>query len=61
MDRRRGNWTLPLRTPTVDRVYFQETARMVIWKGENLEISFQSLYPKCNQLWEYDQMKLTLK
>uniref|UniRef100_A0A2K6G5W2 Polypeptide N-acetylgalactosaminyltransferase n=1 Tax=Propithecus coquereli TaxID=379532 RepID=A0A2K6G5W2_PROCO len=44
MDRRKGDRTLPVRTPTMaDRDYFQEIgtydAGMGIWGGENLEIS----------------------
>ncbi|XP_019493444.1 PREDICTED: polypeptide N-acetylgalactosaminyltransferase 1 [Hipposideros armiger] len=52
MDRRKGDRTLPVRTPTmagglfsIDRDYFQEIgtydAGMDIWGGENLEISFR--------------------
>uniref|UniRef100_A0A8C6BMI4 Polypeptide N-acetylgalactosaminyltransferase n=1 Tax=Monodon monoceros TaxID=40151 RepID=A0A8C6BMI4_MONMO len=52
MDRRKGDGTLPVRTPTmagglfsIDRDYFQEIgtydAGMDIWGGENLEISFR--------------------
>uniref|UniRef100_A0A8C4QCT3 Polypeptide N-acetylgalactosaminyltransferase n=1 Tax=Eptatretus burgeri TaxID=7764 RepID=A0A8C4QCT3_EPTBU len=52
MDRRKGDRTLPVRTPTmagglfsIDRVYFQEIgtydAGMDIWGGENLEMSFR--------------------
>uniref|UniRef100_UPI00358F83CA polypeptide N-acetylgalactosaminyltransferase 1 isoform X2 n=1 Tax=Myxine glutinosa TaxID=7769 RepID=UPI00358F83CA len=52
MDRRKGDRTLPVRTPTmagglfsIDRAYFQEIgtydAGMDIWGGENLEMSFR--------------------
>uniref|UniRef100_A0A672R4J1 Polypeptide N-acetylgalactosaminyltransferase n=1 Tax=Sinocyclocheilus grahami TaxID=75366 RepID=A0A672R4J1_SINGR len=52
MDRRKGDRTLPVRTPTmagglfsIDRGYFQEIgtydAGMDIWGGENLEMSFR--------------------
>ncbi|GLD63618.1 polypeptide N-acetylgalactosaminyltransferase 1, partial [Lates japonicus] len=52
MDRRKGDRTLPVGTPTmagglfsIDRDYFQEIgtydAGMDIWGGENLEISFR--------------------
>ncbi|KAG8510416.1 Polypeptide N-acetylgalactosaminyltransferase 13, partial [Galemys pyrenaicus] len=51
MDRRKGDRTLPVRTPTmagglfsIDRNYFEEIgtydAGMDIWGGENLEMSF---------------------
>uniref|UniRef100_G3SX76 Polypeptide N-acetylgalactosaminyltransferase 13 n=1 Tax=Loxodonta africana TaxID=9785 RepID=G3SX76_LOXAF len=52
MDRRKGDRTLPVRTPTmagglfsIDRNYFEEIgtydAGMDIWGGENLEMSFR--------------------
>uniref|UniRef100_A0A8C7I0P1 Polypeptide N-acetylgalactosaminyltransferase n=1 Tax=Oncorhynchus kisutch TaxID=8019 RepID=A0A8C7I0P1_ONCKI len=52
MDRRKGDRTLPLRTPTmagglfsIDRTYFDEIGTydpgMDIWGGENLEMSFR--------------------
>ncbi|XP_055734884.1 polypeptide N-acetylgalactosaminyltransferase 13 isoform X2 [Salvelinus fontinalis] len=52
MDRRKGDRTLPLRTPTmagglfsIDRTYFEEIGTydpgMDIWGGENLEMSFR--------------------
>uniref|UniRef100_S4RSY7 UDP-N-acetyl-alpha-D-galactosamine:polypeptide N-acetylgalactosaminyltransferase 13 n=1 Tax=Petromyzon marinus TaxID=7757 RepID=S4RSY7_PETMA len=52
MDRRKGDRTLPVRTPTmagpffaIDRDYFQEIGSydpgMDIWGGENLEMSFR--------------------
>ncbi|XP_046695033.1 polypeptide N-acetylgalactosaminyltransferase 13 isoform X2 [Silurus meridionalis] len=52
MDRRKGDRTLPVRTPTmagglfsIDRTYFEEIGTydpgMDIWGGENLEISFR--------------------
>ncbi|XP_032822772.1 polypeptide N-acetylgalactosaminyltransferase 13 isoform X1 [Petromyzon marinus] len=52
MDRRKGDRTLPVRTPTmagglfaIDRDYFQEIGTydpgMDIWGGENLEMSFR--------------------
>ncbi|GAA6108146.1 polypeptide N-acetylgalactosaminyltransferase 13 isoform X2 [Tachysurus ichikawai] len=52
MDRRKGDRTLPVRTPTmagglfsIDRTYFDEIGTydpgMDIWGGENLEISFR--------------------
>uniref|UniRef100_A0A4W3IJC8 Polypeptide N-acetylgalactosaminyltransferase n=1 Tax=Callorhinchus milii TaxID=7868 RepID=A0A4W3IJC8_CALMI len=52
MDRRKGDRTLPVRTPTmagglfsIDRSYFEEIgtydAGMDIWGGENLEMSFR--------------------
>ncbi|XP_072556457.1 polypeptide N-acetylgalactosaminyltransferase 13-like isoform X2 [Paramormyrops kingsleyae] len=52
MDRRKGDRTLPVRTPTmagglfsIDRSYFEEIGTydpgMDIWGGENLEISFR--------------------
>nr|XP_023398832.1 polypeptide N-acetylgalactosaminyltransferase 13 [Loxodonta africana] len=53
MDRRKGDRTLPVRTPTmagglfsIDRNYFEEIgtydAGMDIWGGENLEMSFRT-------------------
>lgn len=43
MDRRRGDWTLPFKTLTID--YFQEVAvwdaKVINCKGENLCISFR--------------------
>ncbi|XP_014747562.1 PREDICTED: polypeptide N-acetylgalactosaminyltransferase 13-like [Sturnus vulgaris] len=53
MDRRKGDRTLPVRTPTmagglfsIDRNYFEEIgtydAGMDIWGGENLEMSFRN-------------------
>ncbi|XP_067136293.1 polypeptide N-acetylgalactosaminyltransferase 13 [Centruroides vittatus] len=52
VDRRKGDRTLPLRTPTmagglfsIDRDYFEELGKydegMDIWGGENLELSFR--------------------
>ncbi|XP_028847063.1 polypeptide N-acetylgalactosaminyltransferase 13 isoform X1 [Denticeps clupeoides] len=52
MDRRKGDRTLPVRTPTmagglfsIDRTYFEEIGTydpgMDIWGGENLEMSFR--------------------
>ncbi|XP_052003798.1 polypeptide N-acetylgalactosaminyltransferase 13 isoform X1 [Xyrauchen texanus] len=52
MDRRKGDRTLPVRTPTmagglfsIDRAYFEEIGTydsgMDIWGGENLEMSFR--------------------
>ncbi|KAF4024956.1 hypothetical protein G4228_016938 [Cervus hanglu yarkandensis] len=60
MDRRKGDRTLPVRTPTmagglfsIDRDYFQEIgtydAGMDIWGGENLEISFRIRNVETNQ------------
>ncbi|KAJ8784242.1 hypothetical protein J1605_008393, partial [Eschrichtius robustus] len=55
MDRRKGDRTLPVRTPTmagglfsIDRNYFEEIgtydAGMDIWGGENLEMSFRAVF-----------------
>ena len=52
LDRRNGDRTLPLRTPTmagglfsIDKAYFNYLGKydedMVIWGGENLELSFR--------------------
>lgn len=61
MDRRNGDRTQPLRTPTmagglfsIDKEYFEEIGTydegMDIWGGENLEMSFRvSIRPFTNQ------------
>ncbi|ETE71893.1 Polypeptide N-acetylgalactosaminyltransferase 13 [Ophiophagus hannah] len=60
MDRRKGDRTLPVRTPTmagglfsIDRNYFEEIgtydAGMDIWGGENLEMSFRIRNVETNQ------------
>lgn len=63
MDRRNGDRTQPLRTPTmagglfsIDKEYFEEIGTydegMDIWGGENLEMSFRvSIRPFTNQ-WQ---------
>lgn len=56
MDRRKGDRTAPLRTPTmagglfsIDKDYFYELGSydegMDIWGGENLEMSFRVKFP----------------
>ncbi|KAF4792601.1 Polypeptide N-acetylgalactosaminyltransferase 13 [Turdus rufiventris] len=64
MERRKGDRTLPVRTPTmagglfsIDRNYFEEIgtydAGMDIWGGENLEMSFRVHFPCREPLWSF--------